>query len=81
MERCWEELPLERPTFQKIKDRLRKVVGQIGKNIVDMLLKRMEQYALDLEQRVAMQTQQYMDEKERSEQLLRQLLPKFVAIL
>ena len=76
MERCWEEVPFERPTFPKIKERLRKVVGELGDNIVDMLLKRMEQYASDLEQRVATQTQQFMDEKNRSEQLLSQLLPK-----
>ena len=44
-----------------------------------MLLKRMEQYASDLEQRVAVQTQQFMDEKQRSEQLLSQLLPKYSA--
>ena len=77
MERCWEEIPLERPTFAKIKERLRKVVGNVGDNLVDLLLKRMEQYATDLEQKVADQTQQFMDEKNRSEQLLSQLLPKY----
>ncbi|OQV12254.1 Atrial natriuretic peptide receptor 1 [Hypsibius exemplaris] len=79
MERCWEEVPIERPTFPKIKDRLRKVIGNVGDNIVDILFKRMEQYANDLEQKVADQTQQFMDEKTRSEQLLSQLLPKPVA--
>lgn len=76
MERCWEEIPIERPTFPKIKERLRKIIGNIGENIVDLLFKRMEQYANDLEQKVADQTQQFMDEKNRSEQLLSQLLPK-----
>ena len=75
MERCWEEIPIERPTFQKIKDRLKKVVGDIGDNIVDLLFKRMEQYASDLEVKVAEKTQQFMDEKHRSEMLLSQLLP------
>ena len=76
MERCWEEVAFERPTFLKIKERLKKIVGNIGDNIVDLLFKRMEQYASDLENKVADQTQQFMDEKNRSEKLLSQLLPK-----
>ena len=76
MERCWEEIPLDRPTFIKIKERLRKIIGNLGDNLVDLLLTRMEQYANDLEDKVAEQTQQFMDEKNRSEQLLSQLLPK-----
>ncbi|OQV12268.1 Atrial natriuretic peptide receptor 1 [Hypsibius exemplaris] len=79
MERCWEEIPVERPTFPKIKERLKKVIGDFGDNIVDVLFKRMEQYAMDLELKVAEKTQQFMDEKNRSEQLLSQLLPKTVA--
>ena len=76
MESCWEEIALERPTFPKIKERLKKVIGNVGDNIVDVLLRRMEQYAADLELKVAEKTQQFMDEKNRSEQLLSQLLPK-----
>ncbi|OQV23021.1 Atrial natriuretic peptide receptor 1 [Hypsibius exemplaris] len=79
MERCWEEIPVERPTFPKIKERLKKVIGDYGDNIVDVLFKRMEQYAMDLELKVAEKTQQFMDEKNRSEQLLSQLLPTSVA--
>ena len=51
-------------------------MGNIGDNIVDLLFKRMETYAADLEMKVAEKTQQFMDEKNRSEQLLSQLLPK-----
>ncbi|XP_055340566.1 atrial natriuretic peptide receptor 1-like [Paramacrobiotus metropolitanus] len=79
MERCWDEAPLARPTFQKMREKLRKLVGNIGDNIVDVLLQRMEQYATDLEQKVADQTQQFLDEKNRSEELLNQLLPKAIA--
>ncbi|XP_055353552.1 atrial natriuretic peptide receptor 2-like [Paramacrobiotus metropolitanus] len=79
MERCWDETPVMRPVFAKIQDNLRKIVGNVGDNIVDVLLKRMEQYADDLEQKVADQTQQFLDEKNRSEALLSQLLPKFIA--
>ncbi|OQV12275.1 Atrial natriuretic peptide receptor 1 [Hypsibius exemplaris] len=79
MERCWEEVPVERPTFAKIKEGLKKIIGNVGDNIVDLLLKRMEQYATDLEMKVAEKTQQFMEEKSRSEELLNQLLPKQVA--
>ncbi|OQV12260.1 Atrial natriuretic peptide receptor 1 [Hypsibius exemplaris] len=79
MERCWEEIPLERPTFPNIKNRLKKAIGEVGDNIVDVLFKRMEQYATDLEFKVAEKTRQFMDEKTRSEQLLGQLLPQSVA--
>ncbi|XP_055350346.1 atrial natriuretic peptide receptor 1-like [Paramacrobiotus metropolitanus] len=79
MERCWEEYPIERPTFAKIKDGLKKVIGNSGDNIIDHLLKRMEQYASDLEQQVEEKTAQFMEEKRRSEELLGQLLPRSVA--
>ncbi|OWA52494.1 Atrial natriuretic peptide receptor 1 [Hypsibius exemplaris] len=79
MERCWDEYPIERPTFAKIKDGLKKVIGNSGDNIIDHLLKRMEQYANDLEAQVAEKTQQFMEEKRRSEELLSQLLPRSVA--
>lgn len=76
MERCWDEYPIERPTFAKIKESLKKVIGNSGDNIIDHLLKRMEQYASDLEQQVAEKTEQFMEEKRRSEELLSQLLPR-----
>ena len=51
------------------------VIGDVGDNIVDLLFKRMEQYANDLELNVEEKTQQFMDEKKRLEQLLSQMLP------
>lgn len=46
---------------------------------MDNLLKRMEQYANNLEGLVEERTQDYLDEKRRCEELLYQLLPKSVA--
>ncbi|OQV23376.1 putative Atrial natriuretic peptide receptor 2 [Hypsibius exemplaris] len=54
---------------------LKRILGKTGDNIVDVLLQRMEQYTVDLELKVDEKTQQFMEEKERSEQLLGQLLP------
>ncbi|XP_055329521.1 atrial natriuretic peptide receptor 1-like isoform X2 [Paramacrobiotus metropolitanus] len=80
MENCWSEFPVNRPTFQKIKDTVRRLSGYAGGNLVDHLLKRMEKYASDLEEQVAYKTQQFMEEKLRSEELLSQMLPKAVAL-
>ena len=75
MEQCWSEYPLERPAFSKMKSNLKKIIGKIGDNIVDHLISRMEEYARELEMQVRDKTSQFIAEKERSEQLLRQLLP------
>ena len=52
MEVCWNQLPLERPSFAKIRDGLKKTVGGTKENIVDQLLQRMDQYATNLEKKV-----------------------------
>lgn len=48
-------------------------------NLVDNLLKRMEQYATNLEGLVEERTQEYLAEKKKVEELLHQLLPPSVA--
>ncbi|XP_055346499.1 atrial natriuretic peptide receptor 1-like [Paramacrobiotus metropolitanus] len=79
MEHCWAERPIERPQFNKVRDLVKKTIGGGSENIVEHLLNRMEQYANNLEAQVAEKTQQFMEEKRRSEELLSQLLPKSVA--
>ncbi|XP_052224888.1 atrial natriuretic peptide receptor 1-like [Dreissena polymorpha] len=49
-------------------------------NVLDVLLKRMEQYANNLEGLVEEKTQALQEEKKRPEELLYQVLPKSVAI-
>lgn len=46
-------------------------------NILDNLLSRMEQYANNLEALVEERTADYLEEKQRCEDLLYQLLPKY----
>uniref|UniRef100_A0A914WK42 Guanylate cyclase n=1 Tax=Plectus sambesii TaxID=2011161 RepID=A0A914WK42_9BILA len=77
---CWNEDPHERPDFGFI----RKVARSLNKNyetanLVDNLLKRMEQYANNLEGLVEERTRDYMEEKKKVEDLLHQLLPPSVA--
>lgn len=49
-------------------------------NILDNLLSRMEQYANNLESLVEERTADYLEEKRRCEELLYELLPKYVSI-
>jgi Protein tyrosine and serine/threonine kinase len=76
MERCWEEEPSLRPTFPRIKGYLAKATLNSNSNIVDSLIRTMEQYALTLELQVEEQMRNFMEEKGRSEQILSLILPK-----
>ncbi|KAH3824150.1 hypothetical protein DPMN_125979 [Dreissena polymorpha] len=81
--RCWEELPSDRPTFQKVRKVLKKIRmtrnnGE-SQNVLDVLLQRMEQYANNLEGMVEEKTQAFLEEKKRSEELLYKVLPRSVA--
>jgi hypothetical protein len=49
-------------------------------NILDNLLSRMEQYANNLETLVEERTADYLEEKRKCEELLYQLLPKYVSL-
>ncbi|XP_065362565.1 atrial natriuretic peptide receptor 1 isoform X2 [Calliphora vicina] len=80
MQKCWSEDPVERPDFNALKTIIRNINkdNETG-NIVDNLLKRMEQYANNLEELVEERTQDYIEEKKKCEKLLYQLLPQSVA--
>ena len=80
MRACWDEDPSDRPDMSVI----RKVIRGLNRdnetsNLVDNLLKRMEQYANNLEGLVEARTQEYLAEKKKVEDLLHQLLPPSVA--
>ncbi|GAV02526.1 hypothetical protein RvY_13081-4 [Ramazzottius varieornatus] len=79
MEQCWDERPELRPSFPRIKDTLWKILGKSGENIVDHLIKAMEKRAMELEHEAEEQTRQFMEEKQRSENIIGQMLPKSIA--
>lgn len=79
MHLCWAEDETLRPDFATIKPRLKKITkGITSKNFLDNLLNRMEQYANNLEQIVEEKTEAIILEKEKTEEILYQLLPRFV---
>ncbi|OQV15547.1 Atrial natriuretic peptide receptor 1 [Hypsibius exemplaris] len=79
MDQCWHEDPDQRPTFIRVQALLRAEPGFSRKNVVDHLIKRMEQYAETLESTIAETVKGFMEEKKRSENVLYSILPKFVA--
>ncbi|XP_060805716.1 atrial natriuretic peptide receptor 1 [Amyelois transitella] len=74
--KCWNEIPDERPSFDTINANY--IKGYCD-NLMDDLLRRMEQYANNLESLVEEKTEQLSLEKRRSEELLYQVLPRPVA--
>ncbi|XP_041984749.1 atrial natriuretic peptide receptor 1 [Aricia agestis] len=74
--RCWAESPDDRPTFDTINT---SYIRGYCDNLMDDLLRRMEQYANNLESLVEEKTEQLSLEKRRSEELLYQVLPRPVA--
>lgn len=76
MDKCWLDSPEDRPTFETIKSDIRTIMKGYCENLMDDLLRRMEQYANNLEVLVEEKTEQLSQEKRRSEELLYQVLPR-----
>ncbi|CAG5135632.1 unnamed protein product, partial [Candidula unifasciata] len=78
---CWAEDPKCRPTCQSVKNSIRRICGSLGDSgsLMDNLMRRMEQYANNLEKMVEEKTVELREEKKKSEELLYQILPRSVA--
>ncbi|KAK9871928.1 hypothetical protein WA026_015178 [Henosepilachna vigintioctopunctata] len=76
---CWSDNPDDRPHFDYIKITVRNIMKDFCENLMDDLLKRMEQYATNLEALVSEKTEELSQEKRRTEELLYQVLPRPVA--
>ncbi|XP_071100737.1 atrial natriuretic peptide receptor 1-like [Haliotis cracherodii] len=79
--RCWSELPHHRPLMANVKRDINEIAVQMGANgsLMDSLLRRMEQYANNLEKLVDEKTLELKEEKKKTEDLLDQILPRPVA--
>ncbi|XP_076054851.1 guanylate cyclase 32E-like [Oratosquilla oratoria] len=76
---CWAEVPEDRPEFRVIRLRLRSMRRGMKSNIFDNMLAMMEKYANNLEVLVEERTDQLMEEKKKTEALLYEMLPRYVA--
>ncbi|XP_055856918.1 atrial natriuretic peptide receptor 1 [Episyrphus balteatus] len=79
MSKCWADNPDDRPAFVTIRSTVRLIMKGFCENLMDDLLRRMEQYANNLESLVEEKTEQLSMEKRRTEELLYQVLPRPVA--
>ncbi|XP_054710092.1 guanylate cyclase 32E-like [Uloborus diversus] len=79
MEECWKEDPDDRPDFKFIKVKLRVLHSGLHPNIFDNMISIMEKYAYNLETVVKDRTNQLLEEKKKTENLLLRMLPKPVA--
>jgi hypothetical protein len=76
---CWNEDPQQRPTVKTLPSHLKPMAVNRKLNIVDNMIDLMESYAKNLERLVNDRTEQLMEEKKRTEELLYQMLPVPVA--
>ncbi|XP_068209435.1 guanylate cyclase 32E-like [Palaemon carinicauda] len=76
---CWAETPEDRPDFRVIRTKLRPLKKGMKPNIFDNMLAMMEKYANNLEALVDERTDQLIEEKKKTEALLYEMLPRYVA--
>ncbi|GFY56732.1 guanylate cyclase 32E, partial [Trichonephila inaurata madagascariensis] len=79
MQECWSEYPESRPDFKAISAKLRPMRRGMKPNIFDNMLAMMEKYANNLEALVDERTDQLNEEKKKTDALLYEMLPKYVA--
>ncbi|KAL9957062.1 hypothetical protein ACROYT_G038652 [Oculina patagonica] len=78
MKMCWKEIPEDRPDFWEIRKLLKNLHGRKN-NLVDKIIYMLEEHSLNLEKLVEKRTEQWIEEKKRTEELLLNMLPKSVA--
>uniref|UniRef100_A0A669DCJ5 Guanylate cyclase n=1 Tax=Oreochromis niloticus TaxID=8128 RepID=A0A669DCJ5_ORENI len=79
MKQCWSEQPDRRPTFDEIFDRFKLINKGKKTNIIDSMLRMLEQYSSNLEDLIRERTEELEVEKQRTEKLLSEMLPPSVA--
>ncbi|XP_061828717.2 retinal guanylyl cyclase 2 isoform X1 [Nerophis lumbriciformis] len=79
MKQCWSELPERRPDFDEIFDRFKIINKGKKTNIIDSMLRMLEQYSSNLEDLIRERTEELEVEKQRTEKLLSEMLPLSVA--
>uniref|UniRef100_A0A8C1J9T0 Guanylate cyclase n=1 Tax=Cyprinus carpio TaxID=7962 RepID=A0A8C1J9T0_CYPCA len=79
MKQCWSEQPDRRPPFDQIFDQFKLINKGKKTNIIDSMLRMLEQYSSNLEDLIRERTEELEVEKQRTEKLLAEMLPPSVA--
>ena len=88
MRHCWTQESEMRPDFNSLKHQIRSIMKSMGvggisaaqSTLTENLLLRMEQYANDLEILVEQKTSAFFEEKRKCEELLYEVLPKYLKL-
>ena len=76
---CWSQMLELRPEFSEIETTIQSLLEDKKANIVDNMMKHLEDYSNNLESIVAERTAELSVEKKKSEELLKRMLPPSVA--
>ncbi|EOA93955.1 Guanylyl cyclase GC-E, partial [Anas platyrhynchos] len=79
MKQCWSEQPERRPTIDQIFDQFKSINKGRKTNIIDSMLRMLEQYSSNLEDLIRERTEELEIEKQKTDKLLTQMLPPSVA--
>ncbi|KAI1898783.1 hypothetical protein AGOR_G00075920 [Albula goreensis] len=79
MKQCWSEEPDRRPTFEEIFSQFKNVNKGKKTNIIDSMLRMLEQYSSNLEDLIRERTEELEVERQKTDRLLAQMLPRTVA--
>ncbi|XP_050997940.1 retinal guanylyl cyclase 2 [Acomys russatus] len=79
MKHCWAEAAEQRPTFDEIFNQFKTFNKGKKTNIIDSMLRMLEQYSSNLEDLIRERTEELEIEKQKTEKLLTQMLPLSVA--
>ncbi|XP_059177836.1 speract receptor-like [Physella acuta] len=76
---CWDEDPPKRPDFKTLRTKLKPMQKGMKSSIFDNMMAIMEKYASNLESLVQSRTDELIEEKKKTEELLQDMLPGTVA--
>ncbi|XP_030637488.1 retinal guanylyl cyclase 1 [Chanos chanos] len=80
MKQAWSEEPDKRPTFEDIFRQFKNVSRGKKTNIIDSMLRMLEQYSSNLEDLIRERTEELEVERQKTDALVAQMLPKSVAL-
>ncbi|KAM9331659.1 retinal guanylyl cyclase 1 [Pholidichthys leucotaenia] len=79
MKQSWSEDPEKRPTFEEIFKQFKSITKGKKTNIIDSMLRMLEQYSSNLEDLIRERTEELEVERQKTDSLVAQMLPKSVA--
>ncbi|XP_026544944.1 retinal guanylyl cyclase 1 [Notechis scutatus] len=79
MKECWSEQPDRRPHINQVFDQFKSINKGRKTNIIDSMLRMLEQYSSNLEDLIRERTEELEVEKQKTDRLLTQMLPPSVA--